>query len=111
MSRVAVETLQRAGHDVIWTGQFDRDPGDEQILAMACDQNRILITLDNDFGELVIVHEQPHGGILRLVNFRSTQQGEACFQILRSHGEELESGALVTAAPRRLRIRPRNVNQ
>ena len=105
-----MEMLQHAEHDVLWAGQFDRDPGDEQLLAMAFDQDRILITLDSDFGELAVVHAQPHAGILRLVNFRSTQQGEACLHIVTSHGIELQSGALVTAAPGRLRIRPRDTN-
>jgi predicted nuclease of predicted toxin-antitoxin system len=50
----AIPPLQAAGHDVIWTGTWDVDPGDEEILARAYREERILITLDKDFGELAI---------------------------------------------------------
>jgi predicted nuclease of predicted toxin-antitoxin system len=36
-----------------------------------------VITLDKDFGELVVVRRQPHAGILRLVGFRSAEQASA----------------------------------
>lgn len=32
-------------------------------------QRSILVTLDKDFAELAIVHDTPHSGILRIVNF------------------------------------------
>lgn len=44
------DALQAAGHDVIWTGDWLKDPGDEEILEYGCRENRILITLDKDFG-------------------------------------------------------------
>jgi len=37
--------LQSAGHDVVWTGAWAEDPGDEQILAYAHAENRVLVTL------------------------------------------------------------------
>lgn len=42
--------LQAAGHDVLWTGDLAQDPGDEDILAQAHREQRVLITLDKDFG-------------------------------------------------------------
>ena len=34
----ATEELSAAGHDVIWSGAWPQDPGDEEILALAhCD--------------------------------------------------------------------------
>ena len=102
----AVPELAAAGHDVVWAGSWDEDPGDEEILARAYAESRILVTLDKDFGELAIVREQPHAGIVRLVGFRSTQQAQACRQVLERHGDDLTAGAIVTAEPGRLRIRP-----
>ncbi len=46
--------LQGAGHDVWWTGDLAKDPGDEAILARAHREQRVLITLDKDFGERAI---------------------------------------------------------
>ena len=98
--------LQSAGHDVVWTGDLPVDPGDEEILAQAHREGRILITLDKDFGELAIVHGKPHCGIVRLVNIRAKLQAKMCEVVLAKHGGELQRGAIVTAEPARLRIHP-----
>lgn len=98
--------LEASGHDADWSGAWPEDPGDEEILARAYAEDRVLITLDKDFGELAIVYGKPHCGIVRLVDIASWQQGAVCNQLLRDHGEELISGAILTVEPGRLRIRP-----
>lgn len=98
--------LINAGYDVIWSGDWDEDPGDEAILERAYQEKRILVTLDRDFGELAIIREIPHCGILRLVNLRIRQQPIVCLQVLERYGDELSSGAIVTAGIGRVRIRP-----
>ena len=52
--------LEAAGHDVVWAGDWPVDPGDDEILARAHREGRVLVTLDKDFGELAIVHQRPH---------------------------------------------------
>jgi predicted nuclease of predicted toxin-antitoxin system len=101
----ARQELTAAGHDVIWAGEWDEDPGDEEILTRARTESRVLVTLDKDFGELAIVHGAPHSGILRLVNWAAQQQARVCLRALALYGTELEQGALVTAEPGRFRIR------
>ena len=71
----AKDELQAAGHDVLWTGDLEQDSGDEDILAQAHREQRVLITLDKDFGELAIRRNLPHCGIVRLVNMSARQQG------------------------------------
>ena len=61
------KSLRDAGHDVTWAGEWSEDPGDEEILARAHRESRVLVTLDKDFGELAIVRDQEHSGIVRLV--------------------------------------------
>jgi predicted nuclease of predicted toxin-antitoxin system len=102
----AKQALEALGHDVVWAGDWAVDPGDEQILATASQEGRILVTLDKDFGELAILHNAPHHGILRIVDFPARQQAVVCQDVLTRHGAELESGAIITAEPGRLRIRP-----
>jgi predicted nuclease of predicted toxin-antitoxin system len=104
----AVKELQAAGHDVIWAGAWANDPGDALILAQAHAEQRVLVTLDKDFGELAVLGGMPHSGILRIVNFSATRQGAVCNRVLESHGAELENGATIVAEPGRLRIRPRD---
>ena len=94
------------GHDVVWAGEWSEDPGDEEILIRAHNEGRILVTLDKDFGEVAIVRGIAHSGIIRLVNLGARQQGKVCGHILAKYGKELLSGAMITAEPGRVRIRP-----
>jgi predicted nuclease of predicted toxin-antitoxin system len=101
----ARQQLTSAGHDVIWAGDWLVDPGDEEILRIASQEGRILVTLDKDFGELAIVRGAAHSGIVRLVNLRAAQQATVCQRVLELHGDELQAGAIITAEAGRLRIR------
>ena len=105
----ARQELKAAGHDVVWAGEWPTDPGDEEILARAHREGRVLVTLDNDFGELAVVYRISHSGILRLVNLAARRQAAVCLRVLALYGEALKAGAIVTAEPGRLRIRPPEV--
>src|SRR5438105_15556051 len=85
--------LQAAGHDVVWTGDLAEDPGDEDILAPAHREQRVLITLDKDFGELAIRRSLSHCGIARLVHISARQQGAICRQVLAPSGGGWTLGA------------------
>ena len=102
----ACKPIKASGHDVIWAGEWPEDPGDDEILARAHREGRILVTLDKDFGRLAVAQGMPHCGILRLVNLSARQQAAVCLHVIALHGEELQSGAIITAEPGRLRIRP-----
>lgn len=106
MAPRAVNALQEAGHDVDYVGDWPADPGDVEILAYAYSQRRVVITLDKDFGEHAVANQLPHAGLVRLVNFSVNVQGQACVHIVEKYGQELEGGALVTAEPGYVRIRP-----
>jgi predicted nuclease of predicted toxin-antitoxin system len=101
----ARDELVAAGHDVVWSGDWPTDPGDEEILAIANEQRRVLVTLDKDFGELAVLRGQPDCGILRLVGISARQQAAVCREVLARHAAELASGAIITAEPGRLRVR------
>jgi predicted nuclease of predicted toxin-antitoxin system len=102
----ARKELENSGHDVEWAGDWPEDPGDEEILALAHSKGQTLVTLDKDFGEMAIVRGISHSGILRLVNLAAREQGAVCARIIAKYGMELQSGAIITAEPGRLRIRP-----
>jgi len=97
--------LRAAGHDVVWSGDWPTDPGDEEILARAFTEGRVLVTLDKDFGELAIVRGLPHAGILRLVGLSALQQADVTLRVVTAHGSDLAAGAIVTAEANRLRLR------
>lgn len=100
------DALHASGHEVVWAGDWDVDPGDDEILSRAYREGRILITLDKDFGELAIVRGKSHVGIVRLVGWSAQQQVSTCLAVLHRYGAELQAGAIVTAEPGRIRVRP-----
>jgi predicted nuclease of predicted toxin-antitoxin system len=97
--------LRTAGHDVSLVADWDQDPGDEEILRRAHEEQRVVVTADKDFGELAVLRDLPHSGILRIVGFSARQQGPVCADVLARYESELSRSALVTAAPGRVRIR------
>ena len=98
--------LAVAGHDVVWAGDWPTDPGDEEILARAHGEGRVLVTLDKDFGELVYQSGRPHRGVLllRLEEQDRNTKVKITSQILETHGEKLE-GHFCVYQKSRLRIR------
>ena len=51
--RQIVELLASAGHDVVWARERYRGFKDESLLAVAFSEDRIVVSEDRDFGELV----------------------------------------------------------
>lgn len=105
VSTSAASELRKAGHDVITTDIFGSDPGDRAILAYGLQNTRTVVTIDKDFGELAVLHKQPHCGIIRLVDVPTSRQGSVTAEALANHGDELLAGAIVTIEPTRIRIR------
>jgi predicted nuclease of predicted toxin-antitoxin system len=101
----ATSELIHLGYDVWWTGELPADPGDDEILAIAKKEGRILVTLDKDFGELVFLHGLAHAGILRIVEIPSKMQGTSIHHVLQAFGDELAHGAIVTLKENRIRVR------
>lgn len=103
----ASQVVRDAGHDVVYSGDWPKDPGDEEILRRAASESRVLATIDKDFGELAIVQGMAHAGLIRLIGFRATEQGPALVRLLSAYQADLAAGAILTAEPWRVRVRPR----
>lgn len=101
----AAAFLTAAGHDVLWMGDIEPDPGDEAIMQRAFSEVRVMVTLDKDFGELAIVHRRPHRGIVRLVDLPARQQGAYCAAVIERYAAELDQGAILTVTTDRVRVR------
>ena len=61
-----IASLKALGHDV--ASMFESNPNttDQAVLIKACEEQRVLVTYDKDFGELAIKQEQKHYGIILL---------------------------------------------
>lgn len=91
--------LLNLGHDVTRIGtHHPAELEDEQILTIAHQQKRILITDDRDFGELVFRLRKPHTGVIYLR--LSTTAIEVCLQrlnfVLTHHSDQLDQFLTVT---------------
>ena len=85
LSGKAKSELEALGHDVVWSGDWPKDPGDDELLAWAHQEKRILVTLDKDFGELAVAHGKPHHGIIRLANISVTKQANMTIENDKPH--------------------------
>lgn len=100
-----VVALRAAGHDVDWVGDWSSDPGDRAILERAHADGRVLVTLDNDFGELAVRQGVKHNGIIRLALTPTSLEAVVCLAAMAAFGSDLIAGAIVTASPQRMRVR------
>jgi predicted nuclease of predicted toxin-antitoxin system len=104
-----VGLIQALGHEVTAIA-YDYPAGllDEQVLAIATKEKRILITNDRtDFGELVFKKHHPHAGIilfcLKAEEANIQLKRERLDHVLTEYPEHLHSFVVVT--PHRVRVR------
>ncbi len=96
--------LRRQGHDVKETRDSGEDPGDAAILERAVSEDRVLVSIDKDFGDLVFRAGRTHRGLVRLPDVRAEIRTEIMRELLVSHGDALDSGAVITVRGGRVRI-------
>lgn len=101
----AASQLSSLGHDVIWAGDWEHDPGDLEILQRAHAEQRVLVTYDKDFGELSVHRGIRHAGIIRLVEISAGQTARVCNATVQQYAEDLLRGAIVTVERHRTRVR------
>jgi hypothetical protein len=103
----AVSALAAAGHDIIWIRAAAPGSKDEDILAWAAREDRVLLTFDLDFGELAW-----RTGIadnVRHCAFRMPMPapGEAGAALAARLGERTDwAGHFSVVQPGRIRMRP-----
>ncbi len=56
---LSVQELEKLGHDVLWVRTVMPGAGDDAILSRAQTEERLLVTLDKDFGELAFGRQLP----------------------------------------------------
>jgi len=98
-------SLAAQGHDVL--SALERNPRatDEEILALAMEEKRMLVTEDKNFGELVFVRRLPHPCIVRFVGMRVPEKVTVMQELIEQHAGAMSEGALIVVTPRRVRIR------
>jgi predicted nuclease of predicted toxin-antitoxin system len=97
--------LRGEGHDVLSVYDAARGATDEDILALAVQQNRVIVTVDEDFGDLVFRDRLPHRGIilLRLDEETSSNVIRVLTELLAQHADEIV-GSFVLATETSVRV-------
>ena len=88
-SRTLTEALVEDGHDVRSARDGYSRASDEVLLALAHEEQRVLVTKDKDFGELVFLHGRRHACVIRLVELEVDEQVNAVRHLVVQHGEAL----------------------
>jgi predicted nuclease of predicted toxin-antitoxin system len=96
--------LAEQGHDVVDCGEATTDPGDEAILRQAIAEDRILISIDQDFGQLLFAAQRPHPGLIRLPDCPAGERIRILADLLSRHSDALAQRAVVTVRGGRVRI-------
>lgn len=65
--RSAVEWLSNEGHDTVWVTRVSPGLSDTEVLALAVRDQRVVVTMDRDYGDLLFrVREPAPPGVLYL---------------------------------------------
>lgn len=104
-SRPLHTALLELGHDVLSARDGFLHASDEALLALAYEEERVLITEDKDFGELVFLRGQPHPAIVRLVEMTPLERVAAMRILIEHHGSAMREGAIIVVTGTRVRIR------
>ena len=98
------EWLGNNGHDVVEAQTLGPDPGDRALLELAESENRVLVTMDKDFGELIYLRRVSHAGLIRLPDVRVARRIEMVGELIDQYSEALEDRAIVTIQGGRVRV-------
>ena len=97
--------LVQLGHDVELVSDVDPRMADDDILAWARREERIVLTTDQDFEEMIWREQRSHCGVLRLENLPRQERLALLRDVLSVHQQALETGAIVIAQSRKIRVR------
>jgi len=102
-----VRTLADGGYDIVWVRTKAPGISDLDVMRYACQENRIILTYDKDFGELVMKDNLcPSAGIIlfRLPLKNPPQIAQYILDILKSRTDW--EGHFSVVEEKRIRMRP-----
>lgn len=94
--------LSSVGHDVYSVSLQSPGAPDEELLARAYQEKRILMTGDKDFGEMIFREKQLHCGValFRLADERKAAKIAAVQKLMQTHSGRLENAFVVVSESR-----------
>ena len=105
-----ISHLRALGHDVVAISrEYPHSLADEDVLAIARKEGRILIVADRDFGELIFHQELPHAGVIffRLPGATLQTKIDQLTSVLADYTDHLQHRAFIVVTPGRIRVATR----
>jgi predicted nuclease of predicted toxin-antitoxin system len=99
--------LRELGHDVgAVSHHYPPGLADEDVLAIARQERRVLVVADRDFGELIFHQQLTHAGVIffRLPGATLQAKIEHLNTVLQEHTEALQRGAFLVVTPGQIRV-------
>lgn len=97
----SIDHLQKAGFDIKAIRLVSRGISDEEVLQMAINENRTILTFDRDYGELIFKYRRrPPAGVIyfRLENFTPELPGQIVEKLFKDPNMTFEYRMLVVDA-------------
>jgi predicted nuclease of predicted toxin-antitoxin system len=93
VDKSVVDLLRASGFDVHYILETDRGVDDDRVLQIANEEDRILLTQDKDFGEMVFRLRKVHPGIvlIRLGAMISSEKATLVATVFLEHRAKLKS--------------------
>src|SRR5271169_3448856 len=101
----AVAEIEAAGHDIVWVRTVAPGSKDENVLAWAVREERIILTFDKDFGELAWRAGLPVSSGIVLIRLPMPRAAEAGMP-QRIHERADWAGHFTVIEPGRVPMRP-----
>jgi predicted nuclease of predicted toxin-antitoxin system len=103
-----VNYLQSQGYDAVSVVDIMPQADDIEILRYAYAENRLVITNDKDFGDLIFRSQEPHQGIvlLRLQDESGINRVSVISRVIAQYAEHLP-GRFTVATEKNIRFRPK----
>jgi predicted nuclease of predicted toxin-antitoxin system len=106
--RSTAALLRNVGHDAIHTAEVGLSAAeDEQLIAIAAQQERVVVTLDADFhAHLALFHAKKPSVIrIRIEGLKAADLAQLLENVLHQCQDDLNLGAMVSVQENRIRIR------
>ena len=102
--RRLADWLRAHGHDVAEARERGPDPGDRTRLQRVSAEDRVLVTIDTDFGKFVFLERIPHAGLVRLPDVPAHARITLMEQVLSLPVAADMKGIVVTVRGGRIRV-------
>jgi predicted nuclease of predicted toxin-antitoxin system len=101
-----VRALREAAFDVVAVVEHSPGATDDQVIALSVKEQRVLLTEDKDFGQLVFAANRESAGVI-FIRFPASARGTLVARVVETVQREQDrlSGAFVVLQPHRTRIK------